>query len=177
MAHLQTIGPQTLNQWIIHNDVLIIDVREPAEYNAGHIPEAHNIPLSSLSKKLDAIPLSQNKKVVLYCQRGNRSATGCKTLIKKAFKADIWHLEGGLKAWETQGYKIVRTGKQIFPIDQQVQITVGAFVLLGIGLGYFVTPLWLLLPAFIAAGLLNAGITGWCGLAKVLAKMPWNQSS
>ncbi len=60
-------------------------------------------------------------------------------------------------------------------LERQVRITAGLLVLLGVALGYFVQPVWLGVAAFIGAGLTFAGVTDKCGMAMVLARMPWNQ--
>ncbi len=66
--------------------------------------------------------------------------------------------------------------RQVFlPLDRQMQLTIGVGVLTGVILGYTLDPRFLLLSAVFGAGLMNAGITGWCGLAILMAKMPWNQ--
>ena len=64
---------------------------------------------------------------------------------------------------------------QPIEIMRQVQIVAGSLVLIGVILGYFVTPAFYALPAFVGAGLLFAGISGFCGMAKLLAIMPWNR--
>jgi hypothetical protein len=56
-----------------------------------------------------------------------------------------------------------------------VQITAGSLVVLGVVLGLMVQPAFLGLSAFVGAGLVFAGTTGWCGMAKLLAMMPWNR--
>lgn len=58
---------------------------------------------------------------------------------------------------------------------RQVQITVGFFVLLASLLAVTVNPAWVYLCMFFGAGLLFAGLSGFCGLALILAKMPWNR--
>jgi len=63
----------------------------------------------------------------------------------------------------------------LFPIDRQTQIIMGSLVLLGIILSVFVNNYWLILSGIISLGLINAGITGWCGLGLFIAKMPWNK--
>jgi rhodanese-related sulfurtransferase len=62
------------------------------------------------------------------------------------------------------------------PLMQQVQIVAGSLVLLGVVLGYLLNPAFFLLSGFVGAGLLFAGLSGWCGMALLLAKMPWNRS-
>jgi hypothetical protein len=58
---------------------------------------------------------------------------------------------------------------------RQVQIEAGSLVLLGIVLGVWVAPAFLGLSAFVGAGLAFAGLSGWCGVARLLALMPWNR--
>jgi hypothetical protein len=61
------------------------------------------------------------------------------------------------------------------PLMRQVQISAGGLVLLGLGLSQAVAPAWILLSWFVGAGLVFAGITGFCGMARLLALMPWNR--
>ena len=58
---------------------------------------------------------------------------------------------------------------------RQVQITAGALVLLGVLLGTFIAPAFFGVSAFVGAGLVFAGVTGWCGMANLLCVMPWNR--
>jgi len=58
---------------------------------------------------------------------------------------------------------------------RQVQIAAGLLAVLGVILGFLVSPLFFLLSGFIGAGLIFAGVTGFCGMARVLATAPWNQ--
>lgn len=74
----------------------LIDVREPNEYEAGHILGARNIPLSQLKIRLQEI--RPDKPVYLYCQSGVRSGRAAQTLYKKGYK-DLYHLKGGFKKW------------------------------------------------------------------------------
>ena len=60
---------------------------------------------------------------------------------------------------------------------RQVQIAAGSLVLLGLGLCSWVAPAWILLSWFVGAGLVFAGISGFCGMARLLALMPWNRVS
>ena len=85
-------------------------------------------------------------------------------------------VEGGTKAWEAAGLPVVR-GQGVISIERQVRIGAGTLVLLGVLLGSWVDPFWFFLSGFVGAGLIFAGITDWCGMGLLLAKMPWNQSS
>lgn len=66
---------------------------------------------------------------------------------------------------------------QPLELQRQVQIGAGSMILLGVILGTTVAPGWYALSGFVGAGLIMAGVTGFCGLARVLMKMPWNKNS
>jgi hypothetical protein len=60
-------------------------------------------------------------------------------------------------------------------MERQVRIGAGALVLASLALAQWVHPAWIGLAAFMGAGLVFSGVTGFCGMAIILAKMPWNQ--
>lgn len=74
----------------------LIDVREPNEFEAGHILGARNIPISQMKMRLQEI--RPDKPVYLYCQSGMRSGRAAQTLYRKGYK-DLYHLQGGFKKW------------------------------------------------------------------------------
>ncbi|KKE80648.1 rhodanese-like domain-containing protein [Oceanobacillus caeni] len=74
----------------------LIDVREPQEFDRGHILGARNIPVTQLKQRL--IELRKDKPVYLYCQSGSRSARAAQILHKKGYE-DISQLKGGFKKW------------------------------------------------------------------------------
>ena len=94
-------------------------------------------------------------------------AAGCEAYI----------VEGGIEAWKKAGLPVARDRSQPIEIQRQVMIAAGSLVLLGVLLGQFVAPAFYAVPAFVGAGLTFAGTTGWCGMAKLLALMPWNRST
>ena len=61
------------------------------------------------------------------------------------------------------------------PLMRQVQLVIGVLALTGSVLAIAINPWFALIPAFLGAGLTMAGTTGWCGLAHLLAAMPWNR--
>jgi rhodanese-related sulfurtransferase len=83
-------------------------------------------------------------------------------------------LEGGIEAWKRAGLP-VQVERRPIDLNRQVQIATGGLVVLGALLGVLVTPLFYLLSAGVGAGLTFAGMTGFCGMARALAAMPWNQ--
>lgn len=74
----------------------LIDVREPNEFEGGHILGARNIPLSQLKTRLKE--LRPDKPVYLYCQSGLRSGRAAQMLHRKGYK-ELYHLKGGFKQW------------------------------------------------------------------------------
>jgi hydroxyacylglutathione hydrolase len=78
-------------------EAVIIDVRTPDEYREGHIPDVVNIPLDELEKRMGEVP--KDKKVVLICRTGSRSAQGTKLLRSKGF-ANVFNSTGGMSTWK-----------------------------------------------------------------------------
>ena len=78
------------------NDVVVIDVRNDAEWDEGHIPSAIHIPLGHLAERIDEIP--KDKTVVMQCQGGGRSSIASSLMLKLGRK-DVANLTGGYRAW------------------------------------------------------------------------------
>jgi len=151
----------------------LIDVRSPAEFSEGHIPRAINIPLEEVPQRINDIATEGD--VVITCASGAR-AKSCK-MRDFAENQNVLVLEGGTNAWQKKGLPLVGTsGVNTLPIMRQVQIGAGSFILIGFLLAWLLHPLWLGIPLFVGAGLLFAGVSGFCGMALILARMPWNQS-
>ncbi|MEH0100947.1 thiosulfate sulfurtransferase YgaP, partial [Escherichia coli] len=77
--------------------------------------------------------------------------------------------------WKKAGLPVAVNKSQPLPLMRQVQIAAGGLILIGVVLGYTVNSGFFLLSGFVGAGLLFAGISGFCGMARLLDKMPWNQ--
>ncbi len=148
----------------------LIDVREPMEYASGHIPGSHNIPLSRLGSE----PLPEGP-LVLLCQSGKRSSKGLAELLRRGHPLPVAELEGGFGAWQDAGLPVQRHARAPLPMMRQVQIIAGGLVLLGVLLSQTVAPGWIWLSGFVGAGLTFAGLSGFCGMARLLAVMPWNR--
>jgi rhodanese-related sulfurtransferase len=106
MSIINTVDVITLNSWLEAEEVVILDVREPYEYQEGHIDGAMNLPLSTILVKIDQIKAIKGKKLVLQCKVGGRSMRACQLLQVEGFEHDVWNLEGGIDAWKKAGYKI-----------------------------------------------------------------------
>jgi rhodanese-related sulfurtransferase len=147
-------------------DMAVVDVREEDEFRFERIPGTVNVPLSRLSQALKDLP--GEKTIYVLCQSGVRSATAAGEMRKAAFKR-VFSVKGGVSAWKRAGHAVAKS-KGPLPIMRQVQIAAGALVVLGL----LVPHLWGL-SLFVGAGLVFAGVSGFCGLAAVLARMPWNR--
>ncbi len=88
---------------------------------------------------------------------------------------EAYILEGGLDAWKRAGLPVQIDPGQPLELSRQVQIVAGGLVLAGTIAGAWLSPWFLLLPGFVGAGLVFAGLSGFCGLARVLMRMPWNR--
>lgn len=166
------LSPQELVDQLANGAVRVIDVRESVEYAGGHIAGSVNVPLARLSRtELPSGPL------VLVCHSGNRSSRGVHQLQQQGHPHPVKDLEGGLPAWQQAGYPLNRLSSAPLPLMRQVQIAAGSLVLLGVILSQSVAPGWILLAGFVGAGLVFAGFSGFCGMAHLLAAMPWNRVS
>jgi rhodanese-related sulfurtransferase len=152
---------------------LLLDVRTPAEFAAIHAVGARNVPLDRL--EVDAIKtLAAGSELLLLCHGGARARSAAEKLEGSGLRCVV--VDGGTKAWEAAGLPVNRTNRRVLPLDRQVQLTVGPLILLGVILGFTVDPRWTILSGFIGAGLTFAGASGYCGLAYVLGRMPWNRA-
>jgi rhodanese-related sulfurtransferase len=151
--------------------VELIDVRTPAEFEEIHVTFAKNVPLDRLDPQ--ALAGGRNgQPLYVICRSGSRSKQACEKLA--AAGLNVVSVEGGTQAWEAAGLPVVR-GRKTISLERQVRIAAGALVLIGSVLALVVHPWWALLSAFVGAGLIFAGVTDRCGMAMLLARMPWNQ--
>lgn len=170
---LKTVDAKTLKSWLDRKEAVLVDVREPAEYAAESITGSWLLPLATVSTA--SLPEHAGKKLVLHCRKGGRGDSACARLLAEDPGLEIYNLEGGIAAWAEAGFPVESSGKFFLPLDRQVQLTIGLCLLAASTLGYFTGSLFYLITGFFGAGLTVAGLTGFCGLAVLMAKMPWNQ--
>lgn len=168
------IDPKIAKQWLDSGDALLVDVREPAEHRAQHIPGATLIPLSQI--RAAALPPLAGRKLVVHCLKGGRAATACQRLLDENPNLAVYNLEGGIQGWTDAALPVYRSGARHLPLDRQVQLIIGAMLLLFVGLAWLWSFAFLAGVAVIGAGLTISGMTGFCGMAHVMARMPWNQA-
>ena len=151
------------------NPIALIDVRTPAEFAEIHIDGSRLMPLD----RLDPASIKAAGPCVLICLSGKRADQAAQKLAAAGCE-NLAILEGGVTAWETAGLPVNR-GRKTISLERQVRIAAGLLVVTGVILGTWAHPAFYGISAFVGAGLTFAGITDWCGMAMILAKMPWNQ--
>lgn len=170
-----SISPRELHQLMAQGRATeLLDVRTPGEFAAAHVPGTRLIPLHQLNC---AEFLKQRgdvaKTVYIFCHSGARARKALENFHRAGFH-DCLVVEGGTQAWMDAGLPIERSESRTLPLMRQVQLTVGAISAAGAALALAVNPWFALIPLVMGCGLTIAGITGFCGLAVLLAKMPWN---
>lgn len=169
---IKSIKADELKKLMEQGDVLLVDVREPAEHTSENISGATLIPLATISHDKLA---SKSTPIVIHCKAGKRSLEACKKLEVQDPSLDLYTLEGGIDAWKQAGCNVNSSGSCPLPLDRQMQITAGTLVFASVVLGATVNPWFNALAGFIGVGLMFAGLSGWCGMVKLLAIMPWNK--
>ena len=163
------VGPEEAAR-LTEAGAVMVDVREPDEHARERIDGAVPCPLSSFEHQdLPAAPL------LFHCRSGARTAANAPRLAQKAGAREWYVLEGGLDAWRRSDLPVLRDRRRPIEVQRQVHIAAGAMVLTGTTLGLLLSPWFLILPLFVGAGLTLAGLTGFCGMARLLMKAPWNQ--
>jgi len=163
------ISVDELADALVRSDApLVVDVRLPAEYRAAHLEPSILIPLDELARRHSELPA--DREVVLVCRTGARARLAAAHLSGRRTRI----LEGGLVAWQAAGRPVIE-GKAHMSLERQVRILAGTLACVGGALAVAVTPWFGLVPAFIGAGLVYAGITDRCGMAMMLGKLPYNR--
>jgi rhodanese-related sulfurtransferase len=173
---LRVISPREAHEQLKAGKGTLVDVRTPAEYREVHAVGAKLAPLDRFDPAavLAEFAPGGSTPLLVICRSGARARQACERL-KAAGCADLALVEGGTLAWEGAGLPVER-GKATISLERQVRLVVGTLTIAGTALGAFANPWFLLIPAFLGAGLLYAGITDTCGLAMILSKLPWNRA-
>lgn len=159
---------------------IIMDVREKDEFDAEHIEHSIHVPLSRIAALAPGmLDRMTERDVIIMCRGGNRAKLAAQQLAQLGYsdKVRFTVFEGGILEWKRLGRPTLVTKSSHLPIMRQVQLVAGLGVFLSTVLGVFVNPWFLAVTAFFGAGLSVAGATGFCGMAHLLAWMPWNRSA
>ena len=172
-----TITPTELHQLrTAGQPAELLDVRTPGEFAEAHVSGAKLIPLDDL----DAVAFlrqrgESDQPLYVLCQSGGRARKAIEKFQRAGFSSCVL-VEGGTAAWIAAGLPVERGDGSGLPLMRQVQIIVGAITAAGAVLALTVNPRFVIIPLVMGCGLMFAGVSGFCGLALLLAKMPWNRS-
>lgn len=153
-------------------DICILDVREPLEHRAEFIGGTINQPLSDFAQQINTLP--KDKELFIICKSGKRSEDAARKLIDQGC-SNVRVMQGGLDEWKKKGFLTQGGSCKVWTIERQVRCSAGALVLLGLAGAWLIHPSFLILTALVGTGLVLSAVTDTCGMAMLLAKMPWNQ--
>jgi rhodanese-related sulfurtransferase len=171
-ALLHKLSPQQVRERLDAGRAVLVDIREADEFARSHIMGAQSQPLSTWEKA--HLSVDPDADVIFTCRSGMRTAGACDRLAARV-RGEAFVLDGGLDAWAKAGLPVATNADAPMEIMRQVQIAAGSLVLIGVLLGFLVSPAWFGLAGFVGAGLTFAGVSGFCGMARVLMLAPWNR--
>lgn len=170
---LHPLSPQQVRERLDAGRAILVDIREADEFARSHITGEQSQPLSTWEKA--HLSVDPDADVIFTCRSGVRTAGACDRLAAR-IRGDAFVLNGGLDAWAKAGLPVETDADAPMEIMRQVQIAAGSLVLIGVILGFLVTPVWFALAGFVGAGLTFAGVSGFCGMARLLMLAPWNRA-
>jgi rhodanese-related sulfurtransferase len=166
------LKPDDAAERLADGRAVLVDIREAGEFARRRARGALSRPLSSLEAQ--GLGLPDAREVIFTCRSGMRtSANGQRLAQVCGTRAFV--LEGGLDAWDAAGLPVEQNAKAPLEMMRQVQIAAGLLVLVGVALGLALSPLFFGLAGLVGAGLTFTGVTGFCGMARLLALAPWNR--
>lgn len=171
MSSLKPIDPMRAAE-LMRDGAVLIDIREADEHARERIAGARHHSLSRIDAETPARP--GDSVVIFHCRSGARTEANAGRLASAA-ACEAYVLQGGIEAWKKAGLPVALDRRQPIELMRQVQIAAGGLALSGALLGCFVAPAFYALSALVGAGLMFAGITGYCGMATLLGAMPWNR--
>ena len=148
-----------------------INVCTPAEYKEKHISGVRSVPLDEIERRVQEF--ANKKTIYVHCRSGKRGAAAIEKLSALGVKAELVNVEGGIISWEEAGYGTAKISSRL-SLMRQTFIAAGTLIVLAHILALLVSPMWFILSGAVGIGLFVSGITGWCGMTMLLAKMPWN---
>ncbi|MDH6641578.1 rhodanese-related sulfurtransferase [Ralstonia sp. GP73] len=101
------VGASAATQLINRRNAVVVDVRENAEYAAGHLPQAKHAPLGELAGKAAGLAKNKETPIILVCQTGQRAGRA-QAVLRQAGYSEVYSLEGGLAAWQQAGLPVVK---------------------------------------------------------------------
>ncbi len=186
MSQIRTISPQKIMD-IDPNEGIILDVRTKMEHGEKRLACEHTLMTPDELIPADFMMRHGYDKdfgVYILCRSGKRATQAAEQFVAEGYN-NVYVIEGGIIACEESGHAVEGhlsndnnpSVKKPISLERQVRIAAGAFAAIGALLGLTVSTAFTIIPLFVGAGLVFAGVTDRCGMALVLTKAPWNQKS
>lgn len=172
MPRVEKMNATSVSKLVQEDKAVLIDIRTPTEILEREIPNSVLVPFDLVSPERIKTLAGEDKKAVFVCRSGSRAMQAAEAV---ADSIDTAVLDGGIVAWNEKGLPVTEGAKRI-PLDRQVLIAVGSLLLFTLFLMYTISTKFVVLVAFFGAAMIFAGITGSCGMARILLLMPWNKS-
>jgi rhodanese-related sulfurtransferase len=168
------VDPETVRAWMdAPEQVTVIDVRSPAEFETAHIHGSYNVPLPLLGEHAAQVANRIDHRAVLVCQSGVR-ATDAHRRLTAVGMGDLHVLEGGIGGFERSGGPIVR-GQARWALERQVRLLAGTLVTTGVLASLWKRPM-IVLAGAIGAGLTVSALTDTCAMGRALSALPYNRA-
>jgi rhodanese-related sulfurtransferase len=155
--------------------IRLVDVRTPVEYRLVHAEGAELLPLQSLDDSAVKSLAGGKSPIAVICKSGARARQAADRCAAAGIE-DVLLVRGGTDAWVSAGLPAERE-RGVISLERQVRLIAGVMLIVFSVLALTVHPLWAIGTLFVGSGLAFAGATDWCGMALLLARMPWNQSA
>lgn len=107
-SSVREVGALQATQLINRQNAVLLDLRDSKDFEAAHVPNAVNIPLSQLGGRAGELGKLTSRPLIAYCDRGARSRGAGSVLSKLGF-AEVYTLHGGVKAWADAGLPVVKS--------------------------------------------------------------------
>ncbi|MGA0572782.1 rhodanese family protein [Variovorax sp. VNK109] len=170
---IKSLSPRAAHD-LLKEGAVLLDIRNADEHARERITQARHLPMDRLH--ISTLPTGGAPAVIFHCRSGHRTRMNAPQLEAWA-GCDAYVIEGGLDAWKKAGLPVVEDKSRPLELQRQVQIAAGSLIVLGAVTGATISPWFHLLSGIVGAGLVFAGVSGFCGLARVLMHMPWNRNA
>jgi len=166
------INPREASSLTENNKGKFIDVRSVGEAMAEQLPGSVFLPFDLVSRaRLEEMGVA-DKTPILVCRSGTRAKQAAESLAEEMGEVAV--LDGGIIRWKEEGLT-TDIGRKAIPLERQVLVAAGSMMMIFAILGFLVSPVFFVLTIFMSGGMIFAGATGACGMARLLVMMPWNK--
>ena len=175
---LPNIDAVTAKTWLDQGRARLFDIREADEFRRERIETASLMPPAKAGEnaqaELDAAPEDREEIAIFYCNSGQRTGAAASEILACGYR-EVYALKGGLAGWKAAGFETKLNPKAPISLQRQVQIAAGGMIVAGLLLAWLLSPWFALLSGFVGMGLVFAGVTNTCALARLLGLLPYNR--